>query len=294
MSRPTPVGFVLAALIVLAVAGVGLGGLRAASAPHREPQGPHGRVVLPPPAPPVPVWPAAGAPLFDVASKLPDGWAGLRVVVDAGHGAVGNDGNTSVRCEEEQDFTRRAADALAERLVAAGGLDVKRTRTDARLVSYDKRIALAEAWPADALIGLHSDARESQAVTLDPLGCTGNHGSSGFSVLYSDEGDESVVEPRRALARALAARLVEAGFPPYAWDGYDDLYDGERDHPGVFVDRHVPKNRIKMLRVPRVPTVIIETHQALDPDEVLRWDEPRTNEAFAEAVRAALIDFRTR
>ena len=92
MSRPTPVGFVLAALIVLAVAGVGLGGLRAASAPHREPQGPHGRVVLPPPAPPVPVWPAAGAPLFDVASKLPDGWAGLRVVVDAGHGAVGNMG----------------------------------------------------------------------------------------------------------------------------------------------------------------------------------------------------------
>jgi N-acetylmuramoyl-L-alanine amidase len=129
-------------------------------------------------------------------------------------------------------------------------------------------------------------------MVLDPtLGCSGNRGSHGFSVLYSDEGPAEVAAERRLLAQALAARMVEAGFPAYVWNGYADLYDGDPTHPGVFVDRHVPKQRIKMLRAPHVPSVIIETHQALDAEEVLRWDEPRTHDVFAAAVRAALVDF---
>lgn len=292
MSRPSSPLIVFSALVVVALAAAGVTGLRPAEAPPSPARGAHGRHPMPPPPPPV--WPAVGAPLFDVAAELPPSWTGMKVVVDAGHGALGNDGNTSVRCEEEQDFTRRAADALAERLVAAGGLEVRRTRPDSKLVSYNARIALAEGWPADAVISLHSDARESQAVELDPLGCTGNRGSHGFSVLYSDEGDAALVGARRALAEAVAARLVEAGFPAYAWDGYADLYDGDPTHPGVFVDRHVPRKRIKMLRVPKVPLVIVETHQALDAEEVLRWDEPRTNDAFAAAIRAALLDLRGR
>ncbi len=292
MSRPINSRVVVAVLVGLLLLAAGTGAFLQRPSSPATPRGPHGLVVIARPAPVLPVWPAAGALLTDVSAELPSGWSGFRVVIDAGHGAVGNDGNTSVRCEEEQDFTRRAADSLAERLVAAGGLDVRRTRPDAKLVSYNNRIAMTESWPADALIGLHSDARGSEEVALDPaMGCTGNRGSDGFSVLYSDEGSPELVAARLRLARAIAARMVEAGFPAYVWDGYADLYDGDPQHPGVFLDRHVPRKRIKMLRVPQVPAVIIETHQALDAEEVLRWDEPRTHDVFAEVIRAALIDF---
>jgi N-acetylmuramoyl-L-alanine amidase len=45
-----------------------------------------------------------------------------------------------------------------------------------------------------------------------------------------------------------------------------------------------------MLRRPRVPSVIIETHHALDFEEAERWKEPRTLEAFAAAVAQGLVD----
>lgn len=46
-----------------------------------------------------------------------------------------------------------------------------------------------------------------------------------------------------------------------------------------------------MLRGPQIPSVIIETHQSLDREEVLRWREDRTHDAFAAAVAQGLIDF---
>jgi N-acetylmuramoyl-L-alanine amidase len=69
-----------------------------------------------------------------------------------------------------------------------------------------------------------------------------------------------------------------------------NLYDGDPEQPGVFVDRHEPGYRIMMLRRPRIPSVIIETHHALDFEEVERWKEPRTLEAFSAAVAQGLVD----
>jgi N-acetylmuramoyl-L-alanine amidase len=39
-----------------------------------------------------------------------------------------------------------------------------------------------------------------------------------------------------------------------------------------------------------MPSVIIETHHALDLEEVARWREERTLEAFAAAVTQGLVD----
>ena len=40
-----------------------------------------------------------------------------------------------------------------------------------------------------------------------------------------------------------------------------------------------------------VPTVIIETHHALDYEEVERWREMRTRNVFANAVTKGLLDY---
>ena len=58
--------------------------------------------------------------------------------------------------------------------------------------------------------------------------------------------------------------------------------------PGVFVDRR--DKRIFMLRSPVMPSIIIETHNAVDDREARSWNQPHTREAFATAIVAALID----
>lgn len=240
-----------------------------------------------------PTWPAAGAPLTVLDTVFPDGWVPARLVIDPGHGALGNDGNTSVRCEAEQDFTRRTADALMTRLDGDPRLLVRDVRPDAGLVPYAARIRIAADWRADAMIGLHSDAREGDDPgTNAATGCHETHAASGFAVLWSDEGDADAISDRKRLADALAARMIAAGFPAYGGRDYAGLYAGDVDHPGAFVDRHAPRKRIMMLRRSTVPTVIIETHQATDRLEVERWDEPATLDAFAAVLRATLIDFR--
>jgi N-acetylmuramoyl-L-alanine amidase len=213
------------------------------------------------------------------------------VVIDPGHEAPGNRGNTSAECRKEADVMAEVATPLVARL--NGAFSIRESRTAGQIVDYPTRIAAADAWPAEALVSLHSDARDDWR--LDPeTGCPRNTGAHGFTVLWSDEGSPELVGARKSLAEALAARLIEAGFPPYGGEDYVDLYAGDPLHPGVFVDRHQPGQRIGMLRRPAVPSVIVETHQALDPDEVARWAEPATLDAFALAIRAGLVDWFSR
>jgi N-acetylmuramoyl-L-alanine amidase len=84
--------------------------------------------------------------------------------------------------------------------------------------------------------------------------------------------------------------MEEAGFMPYRGAAYSGLYEPDAAQPGVFVDRHPPDQRIFVLRRPSMPSVLIETHHALDAREAARWTEPATLDAFAAAATAALAD----
>lgn len=212
------------------------------------------------------------------------------LLLDAGHGAPGNPGNTGWACESEGDVMRRLADGLAP-LLRADGLAVTLTRPDATLVDYDRRMEMAKA--ATWLVSLHSDSRAGDGPVLHPTtGCVVATGAPGFAVLWSDEGDAGLAGARLALARAVARRMAEAGFGAYPGLDYGGLYEAD-EVPGVFVDRHDPRQRIRFLRRPKIPSVIVETHQAWDPIEAARWEEPATREAFARALTLALADVAT-
>lgn len=238
-----------------------------------------------------PAWPAEGARLFVAAPYTPPRWSRRRVMIDPGHGEPDNEGNTSVVCEKEADEMLRIAAGVVPRLAATGAFAVRTTRPGGKKVRYGDRIAAADGWDAHALVSFHSDARAGDAYGPDPVtGCLRSTGAAGFSVLWSDEGAPGLVARRHALARAVADALVVAGFAAYGGEDYGD-YAPDDGHPGVFVDRHAMDKRIRMLRRPVVPSVIVETHQALDPDEVARWKEPRTLEAFSAALHRALVAF---
>lgn len=256
---------------------------------------------LPPPAQPapespsvapLPAWPAPGAPLTKLDVAAPQGFRKKRIYLDAGHGAAGNTGNQSVTCEDEQDFTLRVGLDLKKRLEATGLFVVKLSRGDlGQRVAYPGRVTAAEAWGAHAFVSLHSDARGmAQPWQATPeRQCPRQDATPGYSVLWSDESIEPLLSRRVTLARSLAKSMKDAGFLPYDGVDYTGLYDGDPT-PGVFVDRHVPGQRVMVLRRPRIPSVIIETHHALDFEEAERWKEDRTLDAFAAAVARGLVD----
>jgi N-acetylmuramoyl-L-alanine amidase len=245
----------------------------------------------PAPAPTLPSWPTVGAPLTVHSLSVPKGFRKKRIYLDAGHGYRGNTGNVSVTCENEADFTLRVTEDLARRLEATGRFQVRVSRKAGKDVSYPSRVAEAESWSADAFVSLHSDAR-GEAMWWQPAqgqSCLRQDTGPGYSVLWADDTAEPLKTRRVTLARALSRRMAEAGFPPYDGADYVGLYDGD-EQAGVFVSRHEPGRRIHVLRRPKVPSVIIETHHALDFEEAARWKEERTLEAFAAAVAQGLVD----
>jgi N-acetylmuramoyl-L-alanine amidase len=211
-----------------------------------------------------------------------------RVVVDPGHGEPGNTGNRDCLCTDEADFTLPLAEELAARLEASGHFEVRTTRPGGAQVPYAARIEAAGTWGAEALVSLHSDTRGAGRAWETPDGswCTRNDAEAGFTVLWSDEGP--LAPARERLAEAMARRMAEAGFAPYSGAVYGGLY--EQTAPAVFVDRHAPAKRIRMLRRPTMPSILVETHHAWNLEEATRWRQGRVRAAFADAVLLALAD----
>jgi N-acetylmuramoyl-L-alanine amidase len=237
-------------------------------------------------------WPSDRAGLVALAPAFPEGFGVARVVLDPGHGAPGNRGNSSCFCVDEQDTTLTLAEALRDHLEATGHFEVLLTRARGAIVEYPDRVADAQAVDAQAFVSLHSDIRGKSEPWSPAPGktCSVAYDQPGFAVLFSDEADPALVGQRRELGRAVARRMEAAGFLPYGGAAYVGLYEGDPGARGLFADRHAPEQRIFVLRRTPMPAVLVETHNALDPREVTRWEAPETVEAFTAAVTAALVD----
>jgi len=235
-----------------------------------------------------PRWPSPGAPLQVAAVEAPKGFGKHKVFIDAGHGAEDNAGVASVTCEQEMDFTLRAAEDLARRLEATGLFTVRVSRKAGEAVSYPRRLRDAADFGAEAIVSLHADARGmAYAWEAAPgMACFRNDQMPGFSVLYSDQGGPPLNAARQSLARAVARRMAQAGLTAYDGGVYPGLYLEDQAQAGAFIDRRY----LYVLRKPSVPSIIVETHHFLDLEEAARWHEPRTLEAFAAAVAGALVD----
>jgi N-acetylmuramoyl-L-alanine amidase len=213
----------------------------------------------------------------------------LVVYLDAGHGAPDNEGNRSSLCELEQDTMYDLALDLAASLEAYGGFVVVPSRTGDALVPYAERVADAERVGADVFLSLHSDVRgHARDWSPEPgLVCRASRDAPGFTVLYSDEGPPELAAARASLCAGVTESLRAAGFSPYDGAEYLGLY-APSGPSGCFVDRHAADQRIFVLRRPSMPSVIVETHNALDPNEALAFRDPLVREAFARALAHAL------
>lgn len=237
-------------------------------------------------------WPEKIGPVRTILPSFPADFK-RKVFVDPGHGAPNNPGNSSCVCRDEQDFTLDVARNLASWLRQTGHFDVRLSRDGDERVTYQARVEAATTWGADVFLSIHSDIRgqtgETQIARADKV-CRINLGAPGFSVLLSEDGAESLVAARRTLARQTARRMREAGFGAYGGAEYGSLYAKDPEESGVFFDRHAYEQRIFVLWKPTMPSIIVETHHALDPREVQLWAANSTHEAFASVMAASLVD----
>lgn len=236
-------------------------------------------------------WPDASARL--VVLPAPERPAKrLRVYVDAGHGSPGNEGARGCFCQREQVHAAQVAMHLASVLARLGPFEVRLSRRDEVGRRYPARIAEAQAWGADAIVSLHADVRGEAWAWGQAEGevCWRNDDAPGFAVLWSDDGSDEVVAKRERLGRAVGRRLTEAGFRAYSGEDYGSLYRQDPESPSGWIDLRPRKKSVYFLRASAIPTVIVETHHALDPREVQRWEELATVDAFALAVANALVE----
>ena len=238
-------------------------------------------------------WPEKGTILSAPDPEFPKGFGKHIVYIDAGHGVLENTGTVSAFCEDEQEHNLRIAKVLAMYLEKTGHFKVLLSRNTHDGPSYKQRIKQAAKFNAQVIISLHSDARGLAFWWVPAPGklCYRNQKDPGFAILWSDSGPKQLVAQRQSLARQVAKKMQLTGFLPYDGNDYTGLYEGDPDHPGVFVDRHQPGERIFFLRKPVIPSVIIETHHALDTREDSLYRESKTQEAFAKTITAALIAY---
>lgn len=238
-------------------------------------------------------WPEPSVVVHGLRADYPSNFGKKRVYLDAGHGAPNNPGNSSCICQDEQDFTLDVAENVASWLRKTGHFEVKLSREGSERVTYATRVETAERWNADVFVSIHSDIRgqtgETQKLGRDKV-CRVNLGTPGFSVLLSEDGEEKLVSARKKLARSTARRMREAGFGGYGGGEYGTLYAKDPEENGVFFDRHAFEQRIFVLWKPTMPSMIVETHHALDPREVQLWGRAATHDVFASVIAASLVD----
>ncbi len=237
-----------------------------------------------------PVWPLSGTVLTAPDVQAPANFGKPIIFVNAGHGAPRNSGSLSLFCTWEMDHNLRVQDELADHLEQTGLFTVVRGRHSEHRTSYASRLESLAASSAVLMVELHADVREGGTLWEPTPGveCVRNLGKTGFSVLFNDSATGSLLEGRTSLARAVSAGLRDAGFRPYLGNDYTGAY--EADVPGVWRDRR----GLMMLRRPQIPSVIIETHNHQNPDEVARWSETATRQAFYATVASALVHTLTR
>lgn len=254
--------------------------LAGCAGPPEVPTTVHAGLSLPAAAPRA--WPSPAVRVHPL--PVPEGRR-LPVAIDAGHGTKANRGAISSwgaeECLHTAAFSRVLEAALAPRFT------VTQLRGGDPGPSYEARVARADALRARALISLHADARGDVGTWSPRPGETWRIATSspGFAILWSGRGP--LAREREALARSVATHLADAGFLPYDGHDYEGLYETHAVTPGVFRDLR----GLYLLRQPSMPSIIVETHNALDPHEVARWSEPGVAEAFASALAAGIAAY---
>ena len=214
------------------------------------------------------------------------------VVIDPGHG--GEDaGAVGAGGLEEKDVTLALGLALRRELELRSDIAVVMTRTGDVMMLPPERAALANRSRADIFIALHVNSWTGRSV-------------SGYETFYYGDPSDEHVEALTAIegaAEANAARPQDAvSLSPWEQRQYHrrasralaELVQSELvSRPGLkAVDRGVKQGRFGVLRLTRMPAVLVELGFISNPAEEMRLRSEEARRTMVDALADSLLTYR--
>lgn len=176
--------------------------------------------------------------------------APFKITVDPGHG--GSDPGAVAQGYEEEFFNRDVALRLRDLLLADRGLwTVQMTRTTDVDVSLEARVNMANAWPADRFVSIHTNSFTSSTAT----------GTETFSY---QEGSTAA-----KLRDSIQAEAIKAWGLPNRGSKTADFY---------------------VLRYTTMPATLSEMGFITSPTDIKKLADPTARQAMAQAHLNALRD----
>jgi N-acetylmuramoyl-L-alanine amidase len=215
----------------------------------------------------------------------------FRVVLDVGHTAE-SEGATSARNVAEFVFNLRLAQRIAEKLKADGFPETRLLVTEGKSrPSLVKRVAAANELHADLFLSIHHDSVPNSLLENWEFEGKKSHFSdrfSGYSVFVSRNNPDF----KTSLAFAeLVAKEMKAQGLQYAQQ-YTQAIMGRYQHPLLNKETGVYSyDQLVVLRLTRMPAVLLEAGSIINRDEELKMDSPERRDIISNAVATAVKEF---
>ena len=229
--------------------------------------------------------------------RLPPDLERPTIVIDPGHGGVdpGAIGRSGIH---EKAVVLDFAAILALRLAASGKYNIRLTRNDDRFLPLRKRVAIGQVARADLFISLHADsvarksARGASIYTLSRKGSDGlarelatRENKADLIAGLEFEGDADVAGHLVDMQqRSATNRSVE----------FAKLLLFELGVRGPLLRRPHRSAGFRVLKSPKVPSVLIELGFLSSPSDERRLRQPATREEVADAIETALAHYFSR
>lgn len=226
--------------------------------------------------------------------RLPPGLERPTIVIDPGHGGVdpGAIGRSGIH---EKAIVLEFAATLALRLAASGKYNIRLTRNDDRFLALGKRVAIGQAARADLFISLHADSVARKSARGASIYTLSGKGSDGLARELAEQenradlvaglefgGDSEVVGHLIDMQqRSATNRSVE----------FAKLLLAELGARGPLLRRPRRSAAFRVLKSPKVPSVLIELGFLSSPSDEKRLRRPATREEVADAIEAALAHY---
>jgi N-acetylmuramoyl-L-alanine amidase len=242
--------------------------------------------------------PAAPEPPKPVRAEHAPADAGrdLIVAIDPGHGgkdpgAIGKDKT------QEKAVVLAISRALAKIIDAEPGMRAYLTRSDDRFIALHDRIALARRARADIFISVHADANHKSNISgssVYVLSTTGAY--SEAARLLADRENAADLKGGISLGdkdKRTASVLMDLSQTKSIGDSGKaaDLVLAKLDRVGTIRKTEVQNANFVVLRLPDVPSMLIETAFISNPAEEKKLRSPAHQQAVAEAIFNGVRDY---
>jgi len=223
------------------------------------------------------------------AAHAPEGEREVIIAVDAGHG--GDDpGATGQSGTHEKDVTLAIARALAERIDREPGVRAVLTRDGDYFVALPNRIARARAARADMFVSIHADAVRDREVSGASVYILSERGASSTAArMLADQENAADLKGGISLAqqrpdvRSVLLDLTQNAAIGQSVEAADRVL-GALDRVGAVRKREVQQAAFVVLKLPDIPSMLVETAYISNPTEERRLRTPTEQGRLADAI----------